>query len=281
MNDLIPAMLGLLLKSRSIETTFSEGRLRHTRRQIVRGLQVLNQELIILMAVGSVKLHFGIGWRGRISLCFSVHELASLVKDQCVALIAHLLVSSTMLAALGALPVWLLQNHEYAVIVCLCILKLLFQIHLLACELLIAASHLEIGALGHLGRLNHWVAGLDARLLDLSLLPGGLADSHVLASGVGDLTLREDDMLPLSGIMLELCNLQGCVLLRLGFAVALALRLLLAWSGCCLADQTAELIQLEVLSIVSPLCPAFRASLRGWWLLTGRRFCDGVGALYQ
>ena len=32
MNDFIPAMLGLLLKSRSIETAFSERRLRHTRR---------------------------------------------------------------------------------------------------------------------------------------------------------------------------------------------------------------------------------------------------------
>ena len=208
----------------------------------MRRLQVLDQELIILMAVSSVELHFGMGWCGRICLCFGVHELAGLVKDQSVALIAHLLVPSAVLAALGALPVWLLQNHEYAVIICLCILKLLFQIHLLTCELLIAASHLEVGALGHLGSLNHWVAGLDARLLDLPLLPGGLADNRILAGGVGDLTLREDDMLPLGGIMLELCNLQGCVLLRLGFAVALALRLVLAWRGRCLADQTAEFI---------------------------------------
>ena len=87
----------------------------------MRRLQVLDQELIILMAVSSVELHFGMGWCGRISLCFGVHELAGLVKDQCVALIAHLLVPSTMLAALGALPVWLLQNHEYAVIICLCV----------------------------------------------------------------------------------------------------------------------------------------------------------------
>ena len=173
----------------------------------MRRLQVLDQELIILMAVSSVELHFGLGWCSRISLCFGVHELAGLVKDQRVALIAHLLVPSTMLAALGALPVWLLQNHEYAVIICLCILKLLFQIHLLACELLIAASHLEIGALGHLGSLNHWVTGLDTCLLDLSLLPDGLADGRILASGVGDLTLRKDDMLPLRSIMLELCNL--------------------------------------------------------------------------
>ena len=205
-------------------------------------LQVLYQELIILIAVSSIELHFCVGRRGRVRLRVGVHELAGLVKDQRVTLIAHLLVPSSMLAALGALPVWLRQNHEYTVVVRLCILKLLFQIHLLASELLIAASHLEIGALGHLGSLDHWVAGLDACLLDLSLLTGGLADGRIVARSVGDLCLCEDDMLPLCSIMLELGDLQGCMLLRLGFAVALALRLMLAWRGRRLADQTAEFI---------------------------------------
>lgn len=140
----------------------------------MRWLQVLDQELIVLIAVRPVELHFGVGRRARVSLRVSMHQLPGLIEDQRIALKAHLLISSCMLAALGAFPVWLLQNHEYTVIIRLRGLQLLFQIHFLPCKLLVTPCHLQIGALRHFRCLDHRVARLDARLLDLRLLSGGL-----------------------------------------------------------------------------------------------------------
>lgn len=74
-------------------------------------------------------------------------------------------------------------------------------------------------------------------------------------------------MLPLCGVLLQLRNLQRCMLLSLGLALAVALRLLLAWRSRRLSNQAAELVQLRVLSIVSALHSAFRASFRSWRLL--------------
>ena len=116
-----------------------------------------------MVPVRLVELQFCVGVRARVRLDLGADELSRLAEHQIGGATMNVLVHPAM-AALRRLAVRWLEELEH-IIVALCVLQLLFDVHFLAHCLLIVADagplvgdHLQVRALGHLRGFDDRVA---------------------------------------------------------------------------------------------------------------------------
>lgn len=163
MDDFVPRVFRILFQCGAVLFGINEQGVRDARRQVLRLLQVLYQKHVILVPMRLVELRFCVGVRARVRLGLGADELARLAEHQIVGAAMRVLVHATV-AALRRLAVRWLEELEH-IIVALCVLQLLFDVHFLAHCLLIVADagplvgdHLQVRALGHPGGFDDRVA---------------------------------------------------------------------------------------------------------------------------
>jgi len=154
-DDLVPRLFCLPLQRRSFRRFFDEQSICDAWRQMLRLLQVVDEELIVLVSMGLVEFGFCVGVRLCICSDLGTHELACLTEHDVVDGCVVDLVGAAM-ATLRRLAVRRLENLEHTV-VALSVLQLLFDVHFLAGRLRIGADTgslvghcLQVGSLGDL-----------------------------------------------------------------------------------------------------------------------------------
>lgn len=193
-DDLVPRLFWLPLQCRSFRCLLDKQGLCDARRQILRLLQIMNEELIVVVSMSLVEFDFCVGIRLRICSYLGTHELACLAEhdviDSCVIDLVRAAV-----AALRRLAVRWLENLEHT-IVALSILQLLFNVHFLTGRLLIGTDtaslmghRLQVGSLRNLGGLDDGMSRLHSCLLHRTLLPSLVCVLWVTDGVVVDLSL--------------------------------------------------------------------------------------------